>query len=176
MSSFSFSRLFPSWFSPPSAPSVDNVMDEHTPSLSRTKRPKQTKTKTARTKRQEVSSSFDDVTMKDAAPNLILSVDNVEVEDAVNPTIQDIERWDATKLAKWIQQVLDPPLNPRNEKIMEAEINGRVFLRNAGNRDFFRRDAGLSLGASDDLADLAKNMTSPAIQGKLLSFIPYSKH
>ena len=127
-------------------------MDEHTPS---TKRPKQTK----RPKH---------------------SVDNVEVEDAMamdNPTIQDIERWDATKLAKWIQQVLDPPLHPDDaEKIIKTRINGRVFLRNAGNRDFFRRDADLSLGASDDLADLAKNMTSPAIQGKLLSFIPYSKH
>jgi hypothetical protein len=36
MFSFSSSRLFPSWFSPPSKPpnpalSVDNVMDEHTP-------------------------------------------------------------------------------------------------------------------------------------------------
>jgi hypothetical protein len=64
------------------------------------------------------------------------SVDNVEVEDAMvmgNPTIQDIERWDATKLAKWIQQVLDPPLNPRNiEKIVEAEINGRVLLEECG--------------------------------------------
>jgi hypothetical protein len=55
-------------------------MDEHTPrsvepnpSLNKTKRPKQSKTKTARAKRQEVSSSFDDVTMKDAAP------DNVSV-------------------------------------------------------------------------------------------------
>ena len=47
---------------------------------------------------------------------------------------------------KWIQQVLDPPLNPRNiEKIMEAEINGRVFLEGAGNSDFFMR-AGLSFG------------------------------
>jgi hypothetical protein len=86
MSSFSFSRLFPSWFSPPSKPpnpalTVDNVMDEHNPSLRKTKRPKQTKTKIARAKRQEVSSSFDDVTMKDAAPSPILSVDNVSVMD-----------------------------------------------------------------------------------------------
>ena len=70
MFSFSSSRLFPSWFFPPSKPPFDNVMDEHTPS---TKRQKQTKTMTARAKRQKVSSSFDDVTMKDAAP----SVDNV---------------------------------------------------------------------------------------------------
>jgi hypothetical protein len=45
-------------------------MDEHTPS---TKKPKQTMTMTARAKRQEVSSSFDDVMMKDAAPITFLS-------------------------------------------------------------------------------------------------------
>ena len=36
--------------------------------------------------------------------------------------------------------------------------------------------AGLSFGASVDLVKLAKGFTSTAIQGKLLSFIPYSKH
>jgi hypothetical protein len=99
-----------------------------------------------------------------------------EILDAMamgNPTIQDIERWDATKLAKWILQVLDPPLNPRNiEKIVEAEIDGPVFLKGAGDQDFFMR-AGFSFGASVKLSELAKGFT---IQGKLLSFIPYSKH
>jgi len=58
MSSFSFSRLFPSWFSPPSkhpnpALSVDNVMDEHNPTLSMRKR-------------QKDASSYEEVEMKDA--------------------------------------------------------------------------------------------------------------
>ena len=44
-----------------------------------------------------------------------------------NPTIQDIERWDATKLAKWIQQVFDPPLSSKQRKIIDAEIDGPVF-------------------------------------------------
>ena len=66
MLSLSSSRLFPSWFFLPSKPPIDNVMDEHTPSLS--------KTKTARAKRQQV---FDDVAMKDGAPTHTLSVDNV---------------------------------------------------------------------------------------------------
>ena len=71
---------------------------------------------------------------------------------------------------------LDPPLEPDDaEKIIKTIINGRVFLEGAGNSDFFMR-AGLSFGASVDLAKLAKGFTSPAIQGKLLSFIPYSKH
>ena len=92
------------------------------------------------------------------------------------PTIQEVERWDATKLAKWIQQVLDPSLDPDDaEIIIRAKINGRVFLKGAGDLDFFMR-ASLSFGASVELAELAKGITSTAIQGKSLSFIPYSKH
>ena len=130
--------------------------------------------------------------MKDAAPNPTLSVDNntphqskirsmrdlerqeistsvdnVEVEDAMamgRPTIEDIERWDATKLAKWIQQVLDPPLYPDDaEKIIDAEIYGRVFLKGAGDRNFFQA-AGLSFGTRVKLSELAKGFTSTAIR------------
>ena len=63
----------------------------------------------------------------------------MEVEDTLDgPTIKEVKGWDVTKLAEWIQQVLDPPLHSQNiEKIVEAEINGRVFLDNAGNRNFF---------------------------------------
>ena len=52
------------------------------------------------------------------------------------------------KLVKWVQQVLDPTLDPDDTEriIVEAKINGHVFLEGAaGNRTFFR-DAGLSLG------------------------------
>ena len=57
-----------------------NVMDE------RINTPVEPNPKTARAKRQEVSSSFDDVTMKDAAPNPTLSVDNVSVMDQSSST------------------------------------------------------------------------------------------
>ena len=90
------------------------------------------------------------------------------------PTIQMVEHWDVTKLTGWLK-VLDPPLHSQDiEKIVEAEINGRVSLRNAGNCDFFQY-AGLSFGASV-LAELAKDISSTAIHGELLSFIPYSQH
>jgi len=107
------------------------------------------------------------------------SIDNVEVEDAMvmgRPTIREIERWRATVLVEWIQRALDPPLDPDDaEKIIQAKINGRVFLNGAGDPDFFMR-AGFSFGASVELSELAKGVTSPAIRGKLLSFIPYSRH
>ena len=90
------------------------------------------------------------------------------------PTIQEVEHWRATELVEWIQRVLDPPLDPDDaEKIVPAKINGRVFLEGADDRSIFR-DAGLSVGASVLLSKLAKGFASPA--GKLLSFIPYSKH
>jgi hypothetical protein len=65
MASFTFSRLFPLWFSPPSKPpnpalSVDNVIDENIDTPVVEPHPTMSKTKTARAKRQVVSSSFDD--------------------------------------------------------------------------------------------------------------------
>jgi hypothetical protein len=68
--------------------------------------------------------------------------------------------------------VLDPSLDPDDaEIIIRAKIDGSVFLKGAGDRNFFR-DAGLSFGPSVKLAELAKGRTSTAIQGKSLSFIP----
>jgi hypothetical protein len=91
------------------------------------------------------------------------------------PTKQMVEHWTVTRLTGWLE-TLDPPLNPKNlEKIIDAEIDGRAFLAGAGDRDFFIA-AGFSFGASVNLANLAKNINSTAIQGRLPSFIPYSKH
>ena len=72
-------------------------------------------------------------------------VDNVEVEDVMamgRPTIQEV----ATELVEWIQRVLDPPLDPDDaEKIIQAKIDGGVFLE-CTDRTIFR-EAGLSVGA-----------------------------
>jgi len=120
MSSFSFSRLFPSWFSPPSAPSVDNVMDEHAPS---------------------------DVTMKDAAP------DNVSVMVVTMDAIRDMN---ATTLLGWVQGRLRVPLDDGDKaKFLGAKINGEAFLYAAGQMDFFCQ-AGIAMGPSLQLAQLAK--------------------
>ena len=86
-----------------------------------------------------------------------------------NPTIQDIERWDATKLAKWIQQVLDPPLHYDDEKmIIQQGINGRVFLRSAGNRDFFRRDV-----LASHLGPVSTSRSWPKVSPVQLSRVSY---
>jgi hypothetical protein len=74
---------------------------------------------------------------------------------ADKPTIQEIRSWDETKLLKWIQQKLSIPLKPEDaDKVVTAVINGSVFLRGADNKFF--QSAGLSFGASVELAELAR--------------------
>jgi hypothetical protein len=71
-------------------------------------------------------------------------------------TTQEIRSWDKNKLLLWIQQRLSTTLEPTDaEKILKASISGSVFLRGAGNKEFFQ-SAGLSFGVSVELAELAK--------------------
>jgi hypothetical protein len=71
------------------------------------------------------------------------------------PTFQEIRSWDKNKLLQWIQDKLSVPLELTDtEKLLNAEIDGTVFFRGAGNMGFFER-AGLSFGASFKLAKLA---------------------
>jgi hypothetical protein len=101
------------------------------------------------------------------------SVNNMEVEGA---TKQMVEHWDVTKLTSWLNKALDPPLHPQDMKKIEKErIDGPAFLAGAGDRSVFR-EAGVSVGASVNLANLATKIKGTAIQGKLLPFISYSKH
>jgi hypothetical protein len=75
---------------------------------------------------------------------------------ADEPTIQDIRSWDKKKLLPWIQKKLSVPLEPTDtKKLLNIGINGSVFLQGAGNKEFFQ-SAGLSFGASVQLAELAR--------------------
>ena len=76
------------------------------------------------------------------------------------PTIQEIRTWKVKKLLEWIQQKVSIPLESDNEeKFLNAEIDGEVFLGAAGNKEFFRW-AGFSFGASFKLSELAENIVS----------------
>ena len=84
-----------------------------------------------------------------------------QAEPTINePTVQEIRSWDEDKLLEWIQQKLSRPLKPNDkEKLLNAEIDGEVFLGAAGNKEFFRW-AGFSFGASFKLSELAENIVS----------------
>jgi hypothetical protein len=75
------------------------------------------------------------------------------------PTVRkEIGSCDANEALQWIQPKLS--LKPKDVKrFEEAEINGRVFLRHAGDLDFFTK-AGFSYGVSDDLAELAREASA----------------
>src|SRR2546429_9871906 len=79
-----------------------------------------------------------------------------QAKSAVNePTIREIRSLDEGQLLQWIQQKLPKPLKAKDvEMFLMAEIDGNVFLRHAGDLDFFMK-AGLTLGVSDYLAELA---------------------
>ena len=92
-----------------------------------------------------------------------------------NPTVKE---WDTNdQLLNWIQEVQPKLLRGQNiENFKAAEISGDVFLTLAGDVDFFRSQCNLPPGPSKGLANLVEEMNVVNKQGKLLSFIPYSKH
>jgi len=84
-----------------------------------------------------------------------------QAEPTINePTVQEIRSFDEAKLLEWIQQKLSVPLKPDDEeKFLNAEISGEVFLDSAGSEDFYTRPSiGLAFGASFQLAELAREV------------------
>ena len=71
-------------------------------------------------------------------------------------TVHKVKSWDGNKLLEWIQQNLTNSLDDEDKgQLSKAKIGREVFLEGAGNKQFFR-DAGLSFGASVQLARLAE--------------------
>ena len=118
------------------------------------------------------SSSSSDVTT-DSNPD-----DSPVMNKTPNPTMEEVKEWDNDQLLNWIQEVQPKLLRGQNiENFKAAEIPGDVFLRKAGDVLFFENKCHLPVGPSEQLAYLAEEIAGAAIkQGKLLSFIPYSKH
>src|SRR5205809_6100636 len=84
-----------------------------------------------------------------------------QAEPTINePAVQELRSWNEAKLLEWIQQKLSVPLKPGNEeKFLNAEIDGGVFLNHGGDWEFFMR-VGFSHGVSDKLSELARNNIS----------------
>src|SRR5947207_15707678 len=58
---------------------------------------------------------------------------------SLNPTIQDVQSWNADELFDWIQENLSRPLNPEDEKkLKNARIDGITFLEGATSWDLFK--------------------------------------
>ena len=116
-----------------------------------------------------------DVTLSGDSP-VMNGTSNVMGE---HPILEEVKEWDKDELLKWIQQKRPKLLTDDDdvEKFKAAKIPGDVFLRKAGDVLFFENKCHLPVGPSEQLAYLAEEIVGAVIkQGKLLSFIPYSKH
>jgi hypothetical protein len=93
-------------------------------------------------------------------PNELSSQSGPAISAANDPTVSEIGNWDVDKLLEWAQQKISLMHNAGEiARFLKARINGRVFLKGAGDRKFFQ-DAGISFGASVELAELASETIS----------------
>jgi hypothetical protein len=118
------------------------------------------------------SSSSSDVTT-DSNPD-----DSPVTNKTPNPTVEEVKEWDKDQLLNWIQEFRPKLLTDDDdvEKFKAAKISGKIFLKKAGDAQFFEDKCHLPPGPSEELADLVSEICGGVTQGKLLSFIPYSKH
>src|SRR5437763_9505625 len=93
------------------------------------------------------------------APSPKLNHLGSQADSAINePTSEEIRSWDRKKLLLWILQKLST--EPEDEeKFSKAKINGKDFSNHACDLGFFMR-VGLPLGVSDELAELAREISS----------------
>ena len=73
-------------------------------------------------------------------------------------TISEVESCDTYRLFDWIQRNLKNQLDDKDkEAFIDSKIDGEAFLDLAGDRASFM-SAGITFGASQNLARLAKNL------------------
>ena len=91
------------------------------------------------------------------------------------PTVEKVKGWSRAELLGWIKEkrILE---DDELENFRAAGISGNLFLDLAGDLQFFKNECHLPVGPSKELANLASGICGGVTQGKLLSFIPYSKH
>jgi len=86
------------------------------------------------------------------------------------PTVEQVNEWDVDKLLDWIKkQGLKELKDDQLKKLEQEGISGVVFLNHAGDVGFFKRECGLTAGASDRLANLSRELAKE--DSKLLSFM-----
>ena len=92
----------------------------------------------------------------------------------VKPTSEEVKEWNKDKLLRWIQLKQPGLLEGDNlEKFRTAFIRGRVFVKHAGNVNFFEKKCKLPIGISDELADLAKEIVGRQTAGMKSDYLSY---
>jgi hypothetical protein len=97
----------------------------------------------------------------------------MHTSDLADPSIHEIKSWDETKLFEWVQKKLDVPLKDDHvQKLLNAEVDGSVFLSTAGRKETFQ-EAGIPLGPSFKLAHLAQTIVDGESKCSFLADNPY---
>ena len=91
---------------------------------------------------------------------------NPEQASQAEPTIEQIQKWDANGLLNWIRE------NRRNllqdddhEKLKRVRVDGVLFLKHAGDKKYFQEECNLASGTSERLADLARELAGGETAG-----------
>ena len=80
--------------------------------------------------------------------------------------------WDLNDLLAWIKDKRPDLLDDEDsEKLRKEKMSGEVFLRYAGNWEFFRKGYNLSTSTAGMLANLATELVEEEKRSKLLSFM-----
>ena len=93
------------------------------------------------------------------------------------PTTEQVKKWDEDKLIDWIKEYRPNLVKVGQLEKLKAEyISGEIFLNHAGDVRFFKNECGLTAGASDWLANLAREFAeaggeTAGMKSKLLSFM-----
>ena len=83
------------------------------------------------------------------------------------PKIEEIEDWDTDDLLNWIQKRHRKLLKDDDRrKLQKKRVDGVVFLKHAGDVDFFEMKCGLPIGTSERLADLVSELAGVVQKGK----------
>ena len=94
----------------------------------------------------------------------------------VKPTAEQVKELDADQLLEWIKKNRSKLLSDDQKKTFrEKDISGDIFLNHAGDVEFFENKCNLPIGASERLANLARELAggeTAGIKSKLLSLIP----
>ena len=81
---------------------------------------------------------------------------NSKQASQAEPKIEEIETWDTCDLVNWIKQRAPKLLQVDDIKKLKRErVDGVVFLKHGGDKEYFRNDCNLAGGTSERLADLA---------------------
>ena len=86
------------------------------------------------------------------------------------------KKWGADKLLDWIKEYRSNLVKVGQlEKLKAEDISGDVFLNHAGDVRFFQNECGLTAGARDRPANLARGIAEAGwetgMKSKLLSFM-----